>query len=346
MRAWPKETARTANPASLPEWLVLAGRERSEDPVAKRRIRRYVLFYGCVIVPWLLVTVVLPSSLLSWGMLAGLGLLCFVSVSQVRRLLRRDTTRRRDGAVERAAMIGEPTLDAEFVGVDYADAAWLYPGLGINADEGLLRLEMDRLVFHGQDTRFELPAHAIHGLEIRRREAGLGVLPCLVLRWAHGGEAGTVVLNLPLGGSLRRRVRDAESLGERIERWQREPFPYRTAPVVLPPSVKPTVLAVIPPKVGLLAKTLAAVSMMLGFMVAIIAFDVAFRLAGHPEIGQRIGSTGGVFAVPSMGIWLVFSQKIEKRLPARWRHPENAASPEALPDAARDDEEETLRVRA
>ena len=344
MKSWPKETVRKADPASLPEWLVLAGRARSEDPVVRRKNRHSAILYGCVMVPLLLVAVALSPSLLCFGTLLGGGLFTlFLALLQCRSD-RRDTVRRRDGARERAALIGEPTLDAEFVGVDYADAAWFYPGLGINADEGLLRLEMDRLVFHGRDTRFELPAHAILGVEVRRLAVGLGVPPCLVLQWAHGGEAGTVVLNLPLGGSLRRRVQDAQNLRERIERWRREPFPYRTAPSVLPPTIRPTALVVTVPKIGWRAKGLAAVSMTLAYRFAIIALDVAFRFAGHPEIGGRLGSTVGILGVSMMAIWLALAQKIEKRLPARWRHPEAEASP--LLATRTEDEEETVRVRA
>ena len=329
LESWPKETPQTADPASLPIWAVEAGRERSEASGAKRTTRRLKIFFLFGVVPYVLLAAILPSSPLSWGMLASAFVVGAVSLALALHAQRRMAVSRRDASLDRAALVGEPTLDAEYVGVDYTDAAWLYPGLGTSADEGFLRLEMDRLVFVGRDTRFELPADAILGTELRLHDPGLGLNPRLVLRWAHGGEAGTVGLHLPLGRSTRQRVQDASDLRDRVERWRGKPFPRRCAPASLPPTKKANPYL----QVGLLAKGLAAATLFATFIGLFSLVEFALLWTGHRDWARHIGGQTFVLYVPALTIWIALAAKIESHLPERYRYRESDDVREALRNA-------------
>ena len=350
LKSWPKETARTADPASLPEWLRAAPADAGEEPNLRQAMLGFWLtFFG----PGVL------TLLLAWGLKPWIGITAFGAMVVVgfsasliigghalngilRKIERRRMRRTLNALTER----GEPTLDGEVVGVAYADGFWTYPHRGNrDADLGVVRLDFDRLSFVGGETRFELPAAAIVGAEIRRIDWGLGVRAHVYVHWRQGERSGTLSLGLPFDGAGRH-VRATLALRERIEAWRREPFPRRTVLCDLPPSIRPT--AVDPttlvsafPKIGWRAKVLSWTAMLGMMFVVFFVLEVLSSIMRIEALRGLSYGYGAIILAPMIGP--VLAQKIEKRLPARWRHPEAEVSPSL---AARTDEDETVRVRA
>ena len=343
MKSWPKETARTAGPASLPEWLRLP----SADAPPKLDTRRFfVRLLFCAFGPLALALVLM--TLKPWvGAPLGIALIlgsALVSVFTIRAgvsiIPRHYEKERRSRTLDALTEKGEPTLDGEVIGVAYAEGLWTYPHrIGHDADLGVVRFDFDRLSFVGGETRFELPAAAIVGTEIRRHE-GLGdVRARLYIHWREGERSGTLSLGLPFDAPGRH-VRATLALRERIEAWRREPFPRRTAPCDLPPSVEPVAVVVSVPKTGRAAKVLAGLATLLilgGVEALVTGVKVLLGGSGWAEMW------GGLFIL-SIACWTVLPVTIEKRLPARWRYPEAETSPETLPVGAREDE--TVRISA
>ena len=346
MRAWPKETARTADPASLPEWLRVA----PEDVPPMRDIRRFfatllVCDFGPLALALVVVVALKPwlGALVSISLILGSALVSVFTIRagvQIapRQLEKEKRTRTLDALTER----GEPILDGEVVGVAYAEGLWTYPHRGNrDADLGVVRLDFDRLGFVGGDTRFELPAAAIVGTEIRRHDWVDGTRARLYVHWREGDRSGTLSLGLPLDAPGRH-VRATLALRERIEAWRREPFPRRTAPCELPPSVEPTAVMVSVPKTGRAAKVLAGLAMFVPFFIVMFMMEIVSSLLRTEILRASNVSFVAVILAPTFGP--ILAQKIEKRLPARWRHPEAEVSP-LLAARTEDGEEEAVRVR-
>ena len=237
----------------------------------------------------------------------------------------------------------ESTLGGESVGVAYSEFAWHYPEGGHDLDDGVFATGLDALTFVGRQTRFELPAAAILSTEIRYFDAALhGPDPRLYICWAHEGRAGTLSLSLPKNRFVRRRVSGMEELRERIERWRGEPFPRRTVLCDLPPSVEPTERVSVSPKNGWRAKLLAAVATLVFFvMVETLGTMLAIRM-GWSRSGHLLMAL--VYLSPA--VWVALTTIFERKLPARWRHREDAALSEILPNTVLRDDDETVRVRA
>ena len=344
LKSWPKETARTADPASLlPEWLRVAPADAGNEPTADQMAWRITFVFlaptlTALLVAWVLKSWIGPFAFAAM-LVAGFLVSLVTGQSSLNALLRRLDRRRMRRTLDALTERGEPTLGGEAVGVAYADGFWTYPHRGDrDADLGVVRFDFDRLSFVGMDTRFELPAAAIVGTEIRRISWGLGVRANVYVHWREGDRSGTFSLGLPCDAPGRH-VRATLALRERIEAWRREPFPRRTAPCELPPSVEPTAVVSSVPKIGRAAKVLAALAtlLILGGLEALVT-GAKILLGGSGWANLE----GGLFVI-SPGVWTLLAHGIEKRLPARWRHPENAVAP-AL--EKREEEEETVRVRA
>ena len=347
LRSWPIDTLRTADPASLPKW--------ANDPERVRTAQREEIFSSLLVLGlFSLLPAGLAFTFAAWlagsghdlaailAVFAGFGLAmsgvlpaCKFGDERRDRLRRSRTLNLLEGREE-------STLGGESVGVAYSEFAWHYPEGGHDLDDGVFATGLDALTFVGRQTRFELPAAAILSTEIHYFDAALhGPDPRLYICWAHEGRAGTLSLSLPKNRFVRRRVSGMEELRERIERWRGEPFPRRSSPYALPPSVEPTAV-VVSPKNGWRAKLLAAVATLVFFvMVETLGTMLAIRM-GWSRSGHLLMAL--VYLSPA--VWVALTTIFERKLPARWRHPEAEASPEILPGTVQRDEEETIRVRA
>ncbi len=323
LKSWPMETAKIADPASLPEWVRAAARERreAEGSAKGRKIPAMLL---TVFALGLLVFIDMRPSIdpLTWLLLAALFAACVPFGLSFGQYLERTEARRRQRTTDLLETRGESTLGGEFAGVSYAEGCWTYPGLGLGADEGVLQLDLDRLTFVGRHTRFELPTAAVLGTEIRRYDSGLGNRARLLVPWAHAGEAGTLSLALPYRRSTRRRVEEALDLQERIERWRREPFPSRSTLPHLPITMELTSRPNAFERIGLAAKLLSGVTT---FTFAVLTFGgIEFGLArsGYRELSRHIGSSTSVLMWGWFFVWIWLAAKIEPRLPERYRYRE------------------------
>lgn len=341
----PKETFATADLASLPAWVEAVARERREAPGRKGRARLAATSLLVTTLAFLIFIDTRPTNdpstwVLLVGMIASIPLIVVLS----RWVTERAAGRRRDRELDRLEALGETTLGGDFVGVAYADRAWTYPGFGDNVDEGILRIDLDRLVFVGRHARFELPAVAVVSTEIRRHDAGTGERLRLYVAWAEGGEAGTFSVALPYRRSARRRMAETEELRERIERWRTEPFPRRQGAVTLPPSFEPTKKINPYERVGRPAKLLAGVSLFAVYFALMVAFEVGFAFIGRRD--HHMSGGFGIVYPFGMWLWVLLAAKIEARLPERWRYREPETKVEApnLGGARAHDDPETISV--
>ncbi len=334
LRSWPTETSKVADPNSLPDY--------QRDPARLREANREEVSSSLV---GIALGSLLPMGLgfagTAWFAAVGyegvaaltmfasmaLGVVGLIPMAKVADEWRDARRRRRTLDVLDAQ--GEATLGGEFVGVAYEERLWHHPGLGFDADLGVLTLELDRLNFVGLETRFEIPRDAILSTEIRSFDAALhGAHPRLYVQWIQGDKTGTFSVSLPTHRRVDRRVEAMAELRSRLDAWRGETMPRAIRfEAVVPPSEHPAVART--RGIGLPAKILAAVAtfLTLGF-IEFVATMIAIQM-GWKRTGTLFLILAGISNLP----WSLFSRKIERHLPERWRYQDKTETGVDLRDA-------------
>lgn len=328
LREWPKEESQTADIASLPA--PLRGPERLREEGRDEAVSSLVAIalgsllpmgLGLVGAVWLahvgepFVAMLVMFS----GMALGIvGLFPTTKVAEERR-----AARRRRRALDDLEAQGEATLGGEFVGVAYGDRLWHHPGLGHDADHGVLTTDLDRLTFVGRSTRFEIPKSAILGTEVRYFDAAMtGPRPRLYVTYSRGEGIDTLSVVPPYRRSVRRRVREIVEFREHLEAWRAERFPGAAGRLfALPPKGDYAVAADAQRRVGLPAKLLAGIAtfLLLSGIEAVATF-VAIQV-GWRRSGNLLTLLASTCYLP----WLLIALKIEALLPER--HKATAEAP-------------------
>lgn len=321
LKSWPKETVNLADLASLPGWVREVARERREARTRDGKAKFLAAFVLLLTFAFCLFLFLVPRNdprilALLLGMFASLPLVLVLFGALEERLAQK----RKWQELERLEALGETTLGGEFVGIAYADRNWRYPDFGWSVDEGVLRIDLGRLTYVGRHTRFDLPASAVVGTELRRYDPGTTERLRLYVEWIQGEERGTFSVALPYRRSMRRRFAEATALRERIERWRTEPFPHYGAPTpYLPTQFQPTKLPDRHSRIGRPAKLLAACSIFVALNILAVFVGLGLRLTGQVDDGDRLAGALGAGCCVAVSLWPLIATKIEAKLPEKYR---------------------------
>ncbi len=233
-------------------------------------------------------------------------------------------------------------LDADAVGVTYADGFWHDALIGDSWDWGALRLGFDRLEFAGRASRFELRPEDVVGVQARWSDYLLGSpVARLYLRYVGAKGVETVGIELPYVRSARRRVERVEELRDRIERWRLSPLPALDAePSRLPlDGAEARVERSRYERIGRRAKWLAFAAVLPIWLAIQVAMTLVLTLMGYSKAGV-------VLTVPALffclALWIMLAARIERGLPERLRFQEPKMG---LREAVAEPETETLVQR-
>ena len=345
LRSWPRETAQVAEADSLPAWIDLKARTREVRGemlvAAASSISAFGLPMGAML---LAMHILVPSGTgplaasLAIGGLAASLLVMFAVAERGEAWLARRRARR---ALDRLEAKGEATLGGEVVGVTYAERRWRVDMTGDAWDWGVLRFDLDRLSFVGEQSHFELLPGEVVATEIRRFDSAPGVVRArLYLRYLRDGCEESIGLDLPYAPSKRRRVEEALDIRERVERWRREPeIPSVSRAVVATPLAKPRLSRF--HRIGRPAKMLAGLAMF-GLM---LVFEVVLAYGLNALGLQRLGAFSGGFFIVFLWLWVLLAAKIETKSPDRWRYREPEVTPAMDLGEARTTSEDEVRAR-
>ena len=323
-RNWPKADWKIADPKSLPDWARSPELRRENLAESLRVLPVVVLGVAAPIaIAYTLFAFFAPSGTGAIATWVGLGSLLSMPVSMLvfGRWGAELAERRLRGRVrDQLEARGEPVLGGELVGVTYSDVVWRDSQCGDSWDWGVLHLEMDRLTYIGRGSRFDLRPQSIQKVEVKQLTHVFGTQARLFITWDDGGKSETLILEMPYKGSRRRRFEEAENLRERIERWRREPLPnYDKTPLIPPPryaDLKPVVNPF--SQIGWPAGILAGVALVIGIFVITAGLTLLLTALGFRHTGGFLSS----FAIFYFVAWIMVAGAIEKRLPAKWQHPD------------------------
>ncbi len=330
-RKLPKADWEVADPKSLPNW--------ARGPEIQRELRGEMLRALPVIlagvgvpfgIAFTLFALYAPSGTGTVANWIGLGALIGVPFSLItvgrwgeewsgRRLRRR--------VQDQLEARGESVLGGEVVGVTYSHTVWRDSLHGDSWDWGVLHLEMDRLSFVGRGSKFDLRPESIQNMEIKQLSHAFGTQTRLFITWEEGGKSETLIFELPYQRSRRKRFEEIDYLRERIERWRREPLPLYDKTPLTPPTRQEELKPTINPytQIGWPARILAGVSVAFGWVAFELFLVFGLMALGVHNFGSYLGGVSVLFWVA----WIFAAGAIEKRLPAKWQHPEKQRSVES-----------------